>query len=87
MDFIANSALMGLLVTFVLLVFAKFLPNEKVHSFGYKLGLAITVFGSARVGQGWGKLEDFFINSGGQFFSGLKQGLNSDDDSEPTPRT
>lgn len=87
MEFLTNTAVLGLAASVILLVLAKLLPNEKVYSFGYKLGLALTVFGSAKVGRGWGKLEDFFINSGGQFFGGLKQGLNSDDDDEPEVRT
>lgn len=70
----------GAVLSFVLLIVGKMLPNEKVFGFGFKLGKTISSIGILKAGDNWEKFEDFLINSGGQFFSGIKNGLNSDDD-------
>lgn len=69
----------GVAISIGLLILAKVLPNEKVYAFGFKIGSWLSTFGALRCGAAWNKLEDFMINSGGQFFKGFKDGLNSDE--------
>jgi hypothetical protein len=75
-DLIASSAI----ITIILAVIAKLLPNEKVYQIGFSIGSAATKFGAARFGHNtWNKVEDFLVNSFGVFFEGLGYGLNSDE--------
>jgi hypothetical protein len=70
------------LVGVLLAVVARFVPNSKLQDLGYKFGLAVTVFGSAKMGKAWEKVEEFCINSFGQLLTGFKNGLQSDDGGE-----
>ncbi len=76
MEFLTDLIALGAIVSFVLTILAKLLPNDKVYAFGVKIGQALNSFGHARIGDTWEKVEDFFVNSLGQLFSGLKVGLD-----------
>ena len=83
MDFITNALSSLAAITIILGVVAKLLPNEKLQSWGFGLGAAITRTASSKLGKAsWEKIEDFFVNSFGVFLGGLKGGLNSDDQPE-----
>lgn len=75
----SNILSVGVAISLGLLILAKVLPNEKVYAFGFKIGSWLSTFGALRCGAAWDKIEDFMINSGGQFFKGLKDGLKSDE--------
>lgn len=57
----------------------RLIPNDKLHSIGYKIGQSITVAGAARFGLVWERIEDFSINSVGMILTGIKKGLDSND--------
>ncbi len=69
----------GSVIGIALMVLAKVLPNEKLFSYGYSTGAALNVFGTAKLGAGWEKIEDFLINSIGEFLRGMKAGLDPED--------
>ena len=75
-DIITIGTIIGVGITVV----AKFLPNPKVYKFGYNIGVALTSFGTSKIGKAWEKIEDFLTNSLGIFFTGMKDGLNSDEE-------
>ena len=84
MEILGSILSIGAIITVVISLIAKFLPNEKVYNLGYKAGLALTVFGTIKAGTAWEKIEDFLLNSFGQFFAGFRVGLNSDDENGTT---
>lgn len=70
----------GSIVSIVLTVLAKIIPNEKVHGFGVIVGKAISSFGNVRFGHAiYEKVEDFILNSMAQFIAGIKFGMEFDD--------
>ena len=79
MEILSSPIAIGAFISIALLVISKQLPNEKIQSFGFKLGSIITTFGGLKMGKAWEKIEDFLINSVGVFFEGIKAGLNSDE--------
>ena len=67
----------GSVAGIVLMILSKFIPNNKLYAFGYKLGDSANTFGTARMGTVvWEKIEDFLINSVGVMLSGFKDGLD-----------
>lgn len=76
MDILTSIISIGAIVGLVLTVLAKVLPNEKVYDMGIKVGQFLNSFGHAKIGEQWESVEDFFINSLGQFFKGIKIGLD-----------
>jgi len=66
----------GSIVGIVLMVIAKLLPNDKLRVYGITIGKTVDIFGRARLGQSWEKLEDFLVNSIGVFLEGFKEGLD-----------
>lgn len=78
-DIITVASALGLFGVLV----ARWLPNEKLHSWGQRTGQFLDSFGKARVGTSmWNKLEDFLVNSLGQYLGGVKEGLKKDDDED-----
>ena len=59
---------------------ARFLPNEKLYGWGVKGGQFLQRIGSSRMGgTAWERLEDFLVNSIGEYLKGVKFGLDSDE--------
>ena len=69
-------------IAFLFGIVGRFLPNEKLYNWGFALGKTVGGFGFLKMGDGWEKVESFLINSFGQFFNGVKDGLNNDDPKE-----
>ena len=64
----------GVLVT-------RWIPNTKLYAWGLKSGQFLNSFGKARMGSiTWEKLEDFLVNSIGEYLRGIKIGLDSDEE-------
>lgn len=78
-QFLGGTVAIGI----VLAVVARVIPNEKLYAWGYKLGVMGGAFGSLKVGRGWNAIEGFLINSLGELFRGIKDGLTSDDSGDP----
>lgn len=72
-NIISLATIIGLVSTFI----ARIIPNEKIYSFGMKFGQFLNGFGSTKIGSvSWEKIEDFSINSIGEFLRGFKDGLD-----------
>ena len=72
-DIIAMISALGVFGALV----ARWLPNEKLYAWGLKSGQFLDSFGSARMGRSmWEKLEDFLVNSIGEYLKGVKVGLD-----------
>lgn len=68
-------------IGFILFVLARVMPNEDLKKYGISLGKAISRFGVGKFGKSvWEKFEDFFQNGASIFLSGVKEGLDSDDE-------
>lgn len=81
MDILTNVVTLGAAVSLGLTLLAKFLPNEKVYSVGFSIGSWMNGFGTSKIGRSaWEKIENFLINSAGQFFGGMRDGLNEGED-------
>jgi hypothetical protein len=80
MDILTDIVTVGAISSVGLLMLAKLLPNEKVYAMGFKFGTILNSLAMLRLGDSWTKIESFLINSGGQFFTGVKDGLLSDND-------
>lgn len=64
-------------------ILARWIPNEKLHGWGLKSGQFLDNFGSARVGKTmWEKIEDFLVNSVGEYLRGVKDGLDSNEEQD-----
>lgn len=88
MDFLTTLISSAAVVSLVLTIMAKLLPNDRLRRYGVNLGKVITGFGSSKLGKRtWEDLENFFTDSLGVFFSGVKVGLNSDDDQPSSGKT
>jgi phage-related tail protein len=67
-------------VSFLLLIVARLVPNDKLKALGVSAGKAISAFGGKKMGpKVWEKVEDFLENSVKVFLEGVKEGLDSDD--------
>lgn len=66
----------------IIFVFAtRMLPNEKLYAWGLKTGQFLNSFGKSKMGSTtWEKLEDFLVNSIGEYLKGVKIGLDSDEE-------
>ena len=62
---------------------ARLLPNEKLYDWGYKFGIWINTVGYGRMGKSWNNVETFIQNSFGKFFTGVRDGLDADE--QPAP--
>lgn len=80
LDLLNDTLTLGLFLGLITSLIARFVPNEKLFSWGVKIGQLLNGFGTSKIGSiAWEKIEDFLINSIGEFFRGIKSGL---DDSE-----
>ncbi len=80
LELFKDALTLGLILSVVTSLIARFVPNEKLFAWGVKFGKLLNGFGTSKVGSiAWEKIEDFLINSVGEFLRGIKSGL---DDSE-----
>lgn len=83
MEFLTNALSSVAVITIILGIFARIVPNTKLRTWGVQLGTVVTGFGSGKLGKAsWEKIESFFVNSFGMFFDGFKEGLDSDEQPE-----
>ncbi len=82
MSIIGEIIGVGSIISIVLMVIAKLLPNDKLRVYGVSVGSAVDLFGRARLGKSWEKLEDFLVNSVGVFLEGFRDGLDYPKDEE-----
>ena len=73
----------GVVINVILLILSRIVSNERIHGVGVSLGKALDRFGTLKLGVAWEKVEDFIENSGTQFFTGFKVGLNDGEDNTP----
>ena len=74
-DILTLASALGLFGALV----AKWIPNEKLYAWGLKSGQFLNSFGTARMGSSmWERLEDFLVNSIGEYLRGIKDGLDED---------
>ena len=83
MSIIGEIIGVGTIIATVLMVIAKLLPNEKLYALGVSLGNSLDVFGHARLGSSWEKVEDFMVNSVGMLLKGVKAGLDYEGEELP----
>lgn len=77
MELITNTITLGTAIGLGITLLARFIPNEKLFSWGLSFGKLLNGFGSVRFGNtAWEKVEDFLINSIGEFLRGMKSGLD-----------
>lgn len=68
------------IIGFVITLIARFVPNEKIFNLGLSTGKFLNGFGSAKLGSvTWEKIEHFLVNSLGEYFRGVKSGLDDSD--------
>jgi hypothetical protein len=80
LGFLGEAITIGAVLGLVLAGLARILPNEKLYAWGLKSGQFLNGLGTARMGStSWEKLEDFLVNSLGEFFKGMKVGLDVDE--------
>jgi len=76
---ITNVISLTTIITFALALIARFIPNDKIYGYGLRIGQILDGFGSTKFGSiAWEKIEDFLINSVGEFLRGFKSGLDDD---------
>ena len=64
----------------IFVIATRLLPNEKLYAWGLKSGQFFNSFGKSKMGSvAWEKLEDFLVNSIGEYLRGVKDGLDSDE--------
>ena len=81
MEFLTNALSLLSSLGIILVFVTRFLPNEKLYAWGLKSGQFLNSFGKARMGStAWEKLEDFLVNSIGEYLKGVKIGLDSDEE-------
>ena len=81
MEFLTNIITVGAVITLALTILAKLLPNDKVYGFGFSVGEWLNSWGTARLGsKSWERIEDFLTNSAGEFFRGMRAGLDEGED-------
>lgn len=66
------------IVTAIIFVFIKMVPNKHVEKFGYRLGVACTLGGNKLMGKGFEKVEEFVIDTVSTFGKGFMKGARSD---------
>ena len=77
---IGDVLTLGAVLGIVLSGLARVIPNEKLYAFGLKTGKFFNSFGTAKMGSAsWEKLEDFLVNSIGEYLRGIKVGLDADE--------
>ena len=86
MNIIGEIIGVGSIIGIVLMVIAKLLPNDKLHSIGVSVGNTIDTFGRSKLGGSWEKLEDFVVNSAGVFLIGFKVGLDFEGELPPAKK-
>ena len=84
LDLIRDAVTLGTTLGIILASLARFLPNDKLYAWGLKSGQFLNSFGSSKMGSvAWERLEDFVVNSLGEYLRGMKIGL--DDESAQPP--
>jgi hypothetical protein len=74
------SLLIGFVVgTLVPLLLLAFLPKEKFHGWGVKVGARFSAAGTKFAGISWESLENNLTGSFVAFAKGLEEGADSDD--------
>ena len=77
LGFIGDVLTLGAVLGLVLAGLARVLPNEKLYAWGFRSGQFFNSFGTAKMGSAsWEKLEDFLVNSIGEYLKGMKIGLD-----------
>ena len=81
LQYLSDALTIGTTIGIVLAAVARVVPNAKVFTFGQKCGLLLSGFGRSRMGSvAWSRLEGFLVNSVGEYFRGLKVGLDQETD-------
>ncbi len=80
-DFLQLPMLIGLILGFIIpLLFATFLPNDKVYNFGFKIGQKLSSKGKSVLGSTWeDAVENNLTGTIVAAANGLKDGADSDD--------
>lgn len=77
-SFLGNLVTAGATIGIVLAAIARLIPNEKLYGFGVKSGQFLDSIGSTKLGFAvWEKIEDFLVNSIGEYLKGLRFGLDN----------
>jgi len=59
---------------------AKYIPNDKLYAWGVQSGEFLNSLGTSKIGSSaWEKLEDFLVNSVGEYLRGMKDGLDANE--------
>lgn len=83
LGFIGDLLTLGAVLGFGISALARILPNEKLYAWGLKSGQFFNSLGTAKMGSAsWEKLEDFLVNSIGEYLRGMKIGLDEPDEKE-----
>lgn len=84
---ISNMIASGVGASIVLAIIARLIPNDKLYSFGFRLGQTLSRIAVLRFGAAWETVEDFALNSIGKILYGFRAGLQSDDQVAPQQNT
>ena len=77
LGFIGDVLTLGAVLGLILASLARILPNDKLYAWGLKSGQFLNSLGTAKMGSAsWEKLEDFLINSVGEYLRGMRIGLD-----------
>ena len=79
MDFLTNGAIIGVIVTIIILLFQKYLPNSNFHAWGVKAGKKFSAKGNAYLPGNFETLENNLTGSFLSFAQGFSEGADSDD--------
>lgn len=80
LEFITNILTLGAGLGIILATVARFIPNDKLYAWGVKSGQFFNSLGTSKMGtKSWEKLEDFLVNSIGEYLKGVKIGLDDDE--------
>lgn len=83
LDIITSVISIGVIISLVITIISRFIPNDKLYSIGLKFGKTITTFCSNKLGCAvWDKIEVFLIEAFRFFLLGLHDGLRFDNEDE-----
>ena len=80
LEFLTNALTIGTSMGIILAAVARFVPNDKLFGWGVNARQFLNDFGSSKMGSGvWERIEDFLVNSIGEYLRGVKVGLDDDE--------
>jgi hypothetical protein len=80
LEILGNVLTLGTVIGLILTLIARFIPNEKLYAWGLMSGRFFNVLGTTKIGApAWERLEDFLVNSVGEYLRGMKDGLDESD--------